>query len=243
MKRKLKLLENLPFVPEVQKMIDNNTAYYTANNSEIIRLHNTDIFIKNGDNIIMHTGGWKTRTTKDRLNKALDRFHIPYQIYSEKGVWILRSSDNEITFYDGMKLKYDHNGKLINMDITNAPSKKELENLRKQVKQFSKEFIEKFSNGEIPPPSGLEDCWYCAFFQHESSQHILYHLHEKYYVPSLLYNSVFNNQMSSLSPVAKDYLRRKWQGAETPDYVEMVGKEQLEKNLYKFILRKLSMPV
>lgn len=66
--------------------------------SVALRLHSTDILTFNRDGSVTATsGGWKTVTTKDRLNSYLPH---GWRVYQDKGVWywsrrILDTSDPE----------------------------------------------------------------------------------------------------------------------------------------------------
>ena len=65
------------------KPIDNNTRLFYRGENIAVQLHATDIviFYTNGD-VMLDSGGWKTVTTKDRMNK-----YSPAQIWQEKGIW------------------------------------------------------------------------------------------------------------------------------------------------------------
>lgn len=257
MKRKLKQLQDVPFIPEVQKRIDKNTVYYTAGKDcEIIRLHKTDIFIKDGDTITLNSGGYQTKKTKSRINKAFEMFDYPdWSIESDRGVWILYNSKTgkEFIFYDRMRLKYVK-GDFKSLNASKAPTKKQLMELRNDVRKYSKTFIEKLMNDEIPRPNDGH-CWYCSFFLHESSQHILSHVREPYYVPTLLYNSVFDNHLCTLNNEIKRFLLYKLKMLQSDkindneqalfDFFNISDsvRKYLESNLRKFVYRKLSMPI
>ena len=95
--------------PSVVKphLIANNTIeYHRPDGTRVIRLHHTDIieFLPDGK-IRLNTQGWKTVTTKDRMNC------LPgYRIGSVRGQWyVYRGSGwndavEKIAFYDGMIL-------------------------------------------------------------------------------------------------------------------------------------------
>jgi len=59
------------------RKLENNTYKIDTDDMEAIRLHDTDILTYECDFVILNTGGWKTVTTKDRMNEYLPR-----------GVWI-----------------------------------------------------------------------------------------------------------------------------------------------------------
>jgi len=52
--------------------------------------------------IILNSGGWKTKSTKERINR-----HLPdgFKLYQEDNEWYLeREDEDDIYFYDGMKV-------------------------------------------------------------------------------------------------------------------------------------------
>ena len=83
------------------KFIANNTVKYTLKDgTQIIRLYKTDIITFHTDGMIeLNTGGYYTRTTKDRLN----RFQ-PFNIHQKNYVWYVESEN--LPFYDGIKLNH-----------------------------------------------------------------------------------------------------------------------------------------
>lgn len=70
------------------KVVAPNTVKYRRENGDVvIRLHHTDIITRkpNGD-IILNSGGWRTVTTKDRMNEYMGH---GLSISQHKGVWTL----------------------------------------------------------------------------------------------------------------------------------------------------------
>jgi len=88
-----------------RKKIANNTWQYSImvdnEKEERIRFHNTDIIRRlPNDTIILSSGGWKTSTTKDRINSFL-----PYKIIQIKGNWYISIEGNRELFYDGITIQ------------------------------------------------------------------------------------------------------------------------------------------
>lgn len=69
------------------KKIGNNTYLVYLENRIVIRLHNTNVvtFYEDG-RTLLNSGGWKTVTTKDRMNKYLP---TPWKVFQEKFEWYL----------------------------------------------------------------------------------------------------------------------------------------------------------
>ena len=251
---------NIPYHYTDLKKLKHKTWYFKdATGAEHVRLHDTCIIIKynNVPELKLDSGGFKTKTTKSRINEFLPMFfESDWQIIQKKSIWYLRSEelDKEILFQDNMRLYFDNETNDYKpMNIKYVRNEKELTELRSDVKKYSQEFIKKFVNGEIKPPSE-GDCWYCLgmFEDAGSSQHILAHLTKKYYVPALLYNSIFKNNMCGLSDIMKTFVSYKWKLVEVQDSLkpnvdkflrEDFVQDSLTKNLTKYLLRKLSMPI
>ena len=71
-----------------------------------LRLHATDIITWTTDGkIILNSGGYKTRTTKERLNAYINFNNTTnYWIYQRRGTWYIQDGDEILEFTDGMEL-------------------------------------------------------------------------------------------------------------------------------------------
>ena len=50
--------------------------------------HSTDVASRHDDGrIVLRTGGWRTVTTKKRINQALETWGSPYRVYQEAFAW------------------------------------------------------------------------------------------------------------------------------------------------------------
>lgn len=84
------------------KKIANNTYKIDTPDGYIIRLHNTDIVTVHGNSITLNSGGWKTKTTKERIND-----HIAPRYISQKNYeWTVIDPINDTTtpFIDHMSI-------------------------------------------------------------------------------------------------------------------------------------------
>ena len=55
-----------------------------------VRYHRTDIVKATPSTITLNTGGWKTVTTKTRMNQAANQFDLKYSVVQRKGTWYVR---------------------------------------------------------------------------------------------------------------------------------------------------------
>lgn len=73
-----------------------------------VTYHNTLIVegVKGGTRL--HSGGWRTVTTKRRMNQAANQEGLGFHVYQEKGKWYLRVGSFEdkggfdVLFFDGV---------------------------------------------------------------------------------------------------------------------------------------------
>ena len=152
-----------------------------------IKLHGTYIVTFHaGGRIVLNSGGWKTVTTKARLNEF-----TPFGISQRNGIWyVSRQGDweNTVIFQDNMSF---HNGRFHGFLKDDNKEQK----LRKQIRDFSKLVVAKLP---LPMPNG-GDCWFCSMKTQEGKSlgdatkdknHILSHIKEGYIVPSLVWNAL-----------------------------------------------------
>src|SRR5258708_1370256 len=94
------------------RIVKRNTFQFERDGETVIRLHETDIVRKRNGYVILNSGGWKTVTTKDRMND-----HLPagYRLFSDHGQWYVapwRGSwetlkRERVPFFDGMAIPND----------------------------------------------------------------------------------------------------------------------------------------
>lgn len=176
-----------------RKKIGNNTWLEKREGDVLaLRLHGTDVVTLCPDGqIVLDSGGWKTVTTKDRLNSL-----SPARIHSEQGIWYVTYRDRVYVFKDGMVLHPDGT-------VTGAGEDRgrEEKRLRQAAAKYAKGFAQAWAEGKVPTPSA-RDCLYCHMREvgtkkplgemspESGKDHILAHIKEKYYVPSLLWRAV-----------------------------------------------------
>jgi DNA helicase TIP49 (TBP-interacting protein) len=80
----------------------NNTRLQRRDDGAIaVRLHSTDVVIYRQDGTAeLYTGGWRTVTTKDRINTF-----SPARVYAERGRWYV--SPGAVVFADGLRVSAD----------------------------------------------------------------------------------------------------------------------------------------
>lgn len=63
-----------------------------------VTYHGTDVVIFDDEKIILNTGGWKTVTTKARMNLASQEFVLGYWVYRSKGLWYVVYNNIEMIY-------------------------------------------------------------------------------------------------------------------------------------------------
>ena len=66
-----------------------NTSIRIEGGDIIVRYHQTDIIWFNDDVIVFKTDGWKTVTTKSRMNQVAERFCLNFRVVTEDGNWVI----------------------------------------------------------------------------------------------------------------------------------------------------------
>lgn len=77
------------------------TSVNTFNGLTVVRYHDTDILRFSDDAIILDSGGWRTATTKLRMNQASSQFGLGIHVYQSKGKWYVNYTTT-LDFTDGM---------------------------------------------------------------------------------------------------------------------------------------------
>ena len=84
-----------------------------ADGTVAVRYHRTDVATLHPDGTVtLRTGGWRTVTTKRRINQALRYFGVPTVVYQHRFNWYLapRDQGDRIEFTDGMRIRANGHG-------------------------------------------------------------------------------------------------------------------------------------
>jgi len=182
-----------------KRIAQNTIEWIDKYDNRYIRLHLTDIltFTPNGS-IIINSGGWRTVTTKERINRFLPD---GWRISQSNSTWYLNSH----VFEDGITIQADGT-------VTGAGNADNVKALKKSIAVYIDGFLDKLHNNQLSPPSA-GDCWMCTLTDSKSNkpwgecddneEHILSHIKENYHVPALLLRAC---EVFGVSPAAKSYL-------------------------------------
>lgn len=174
-----------------------------------------------------NSGGHLTVTTKSRMNE----FSLE-TITQEKGQWFFsdyKSGAHE-PFVDGVTALPDGAGYVY---PGGKPDTKEVAALIKAAKAYIKAFTKEFSEDKVGAPSDA-DCRYCYYKIDTDNGHLLTHIEESYFVPSLLYRAWEENR-DGMSIIA-NHLMAQWAGDGDISYTEHT--EWILEDAAKYALKK-----
>ena len=71
--------------------------------------HSTEIVrAYNDGRIVLDSGGWRTATTKTRMNQAANQYDLGFQVWQRNGSWYVGYQGAEVPFVDGMTIGGRH---------------------------------------------------------------------------------------------------------------------------------------
>lgn len=186
-KTKKEMLQGIENDVKMSRLIGSNTLMiHYKDGRKAVRYHTTDIVTEMNDVITLNSGGWKTNTTKDRINQFLRHFDVPFYIQQKNHQWFIA----EGVFYDGMQFRNDEQISPIQTD-----DKSERTKMLKKIKKY----VDLITKDNLPIPNN-GDCWYCLMKTNEDNKtlgdsfgdtsHLISHMEEGYVVGSLLVNAM-----------------------------------------------------
>ena len=208
------------------KPIGHNTRLVALGDGAIgVRFHTIIVVtFKPDGTIVLDSGGWRTFTTRDRINKC-----IPFGLVWQKAfVWYYGLGEKTWVFADGMTLG---ERKVVSGADLFVPAKKR-DPFPNKVKRFARGFVEALRVGKIGPPD-LGDCLFCRTVL-VGADHLVSHVVESYYVPSLVVRALDEFRASYCARVFVIHAMQKtlndnlWYGS---------GEEQTEELIRRYVLR------
>jgi len=178
--------------------IGHNTRVVKENDISIttisIKYHDTRVVVFDEfGRTVLNSGGWKTPTTKDRINAFCP---AGYSVSQSNNIWTLndRIRARDYLFKDGLVI----NGGIV-MGAGSESDIKEILRLKKRIRKYAAGIAAAWAGGKIKGPDA-GDCFYCYMREVNSGiplgehnhdiSHLESHMEESYYVPSLLLRAV-----------------------------------------------------
>lgn len=82
-------LNSLDEMAQTGKIGSTATSVKKVGDNLTVKYHDTVVVNVTKDKIVLDTGGWKTNTTKTRMNQASNEYDLGYQVYQKKGHWLV----------------------------------------------------------------------------------------------------------------------------------------------------------
>lgn len=73
----------------------------------VVTYHSTLVVKFNHNEIVLNSGGWRTSTTKRRMNQTSNQMGLGYRVFQKDWDWYVEYKGETIPFYDGMILIRD----------------------------------------------------------------------------------------------------------------------------------------
>lgn len=227
-----------------QKKIGHNTWLLRKPDGAVaLKYHETEVVTWKPDgSIVLDSGGWRTSTTKVRLN-----YYASLNVYQDNRVWYVKHGGAVYTFKDGMVLKPD--GSVEGAGPKASQASREGAKLRGRINRYVKGYMAALAAGKVGAP-GAGDCFFCGMVTVEGriplgeaqkdTSHLDTHFKERYYVPSLLARAA---EVFGVSMAAKDYMAARMTGdsqaAET--WGGGICTRQLSSALRRYLYRQLGL--
>lgn len=92
---------------QTQKVSGRATSVFQHDGDTIVKYHNTNVVRFNAKTITLSTGGWKTVTTKVRMNQAANQFDLGYTVYQNNFNWFVQLRDGATLEFDDREITFD----------------------------------------------------------------------------------------------------------------------------------------
>jgi hypothetical protein len=229
----------------------------------VVELFGKDIMFYHPDGrIILDDCTWRTVTTKQRFNEYLPS---PWHVWQQRSIWFIAhgwwgNDDQKKWVYDSPLTVWPKEAR-----VEGAMSDEQYQEMRKldrKIGRYARAFVNALFKGNVPAPSA-GDCWYCSMRHSDDNlplgesmdtlhpdgtltrerapHHLLSHMEEKYYVPSLLTRAI--EVFPKVSRAARWNLHNIWYGnGEEKGFVEDLCKRQITTALRSYMRQQLGLP-
>ena len=75
----------------------------------VVTYHNTDVVKIHNDcgQIVLDSGGWRTQTTKTRMNQVASEFNLEFHVHQQDWTWYVTTPMGTTEFIDGVTFMND----------------------------------------------------------------------------------------------------------------------------------------
>lgn len=85
-------------MPSVNKLSSYRTTITARNGNTCITYVSTVIVEFDAECVILRTGGYKSVTTKRKMNQTSNQFNLPYSVFQKAGDWYVSTSAGTFPF-------------------------------------------------------------------------------------------------------------------------------------------------
>lgn len=83
-----------------------HTRIFAEDGFTVVRLYNTDVVRFNEHVIVLNSDGYRTVTTKLRMNQASNQFNLGYCVFQKQHEWFVQLENGIVTpFEDGIQIQ------------------------------------------------------------------------------------------------------------------------------------------
>lgn len=90
---------------QTQTLGKHRTTVATQGGVTRVTYHNTVVVAFSPTTILLDSGGWRTPTTKTRMNQTSKQFELGFTVYQRDFEWYVEFNGKEIEFTDRMVLE------------------------------------------------------------------------------------------------------------------------------------------
>lgn len=231
--------------PGFRKTEYETAVVLTEDGEPAIQLFGTIILVYHEDgSVTLNSGGYLTRTTKRRINDYQD----VVQVYQDRNVWYVNYGgygwnipENERTpFKDNMRV-YPDGTTVYPGDEPDPVRKRELADA---IVDYAHNYAEALVEGKVPAPDS-GDCQKCkGFFGTKASggEHLLSHIKEGYYAPSLVREAFKEYRAPAL---AWNALNAFWYGNpehRTSEWIKDLLRQHAYRAIRSYLRARLGLP-
>ena len=80
----------------------NTRVFANDNGGTVVQLYNTEVVVFGNGHTKLNSGGYRTTTTKQRMNQASDEFQLGFNVFQRDYGWFVNFFGQVIPFTDGM---------------------------------------------------------------------------------------------------------------------------------------------
>lgn len=88
----------------VKNKLGANTIVLNEDGTIKVKLYDTNILQFDELTVRLNSDGFKTKTTKDRINKASELYHLGLKVFQKSNEWLIDYQGDIIPFSDGITL-------------------------------------------------------------------------------------------------------------------------------------------